>query len=96
MDAVAAAADGLFVFHGHGMTRARFFAPRFGVVEDPATGSAAVALCAVSRSLGRDSGTSQIVQGLPDSLSEIHMTWNGLSVDLGGRIVMDEVRLLES
>ena len=95
LEAVAAAADGLYVFHGHGITRARFFAPRLGVDEDPATGSAAVALCAVTRSLGRQSGTSQIVQGLPDAISEIHMTWNGLTVDLGGGVVMDELRLLE-
>jgi predicted PhzF superfamily epimerase YddE/YHI9 len=95
LEAVAAAADGLFVFHGYGTTRARFFAPRLGVDEDPATGSAAVALCAVFRSLGEASGASQIIQGLPDSLSEIQMTWNGLSIHLGGRVVMDEVRLLE-
>ena len=95
MQAVAAAADGLFVFHGRGTTRARFFAPRLGVDEDPATGSAAVALCAVSRSLGEESGSSQIIQGLPESLSEIQMTWNGLSVQLGGLVVLDQVRLLE-
>jgi predicted PhzF superfamily epimerase YddE/YHI9 len=96
LDSVAGVADGLYVFCGYGMTRARFFAPRLGVDEDPATGSAAVALCALSRWLGQQSGTSQIVQGLPDSLSEIHVAWNGLSVDLGGRVVMDDVRLLES
>lgn len=95
MPAVATAADGLYVFHGFGLTRSRFFAPRLGVDEDPATGSAAVALCAVSRALGQESGTAQIVQGLPDALSEIQMTWKGLSVELGGRVVMDEVRLLE-
>ena len=95
LEAVAAAADGLYVFHGHGATRARFFAPRLGVEEDPATGSAAVALCAVTRSLGQQSGASQVVQGLPDAISEIHMTWNGLTVDLGGGVVMDELRLLE-
>ncbi|NNC93151.1 MAG: PhzF family phenazine biosynthesis protein [Acidimicrobiia bacterium] len=95
LEAVAAAADGLYVFHGHGMTRSRFFAPRLGVDEDPATGSAAVAMCAVSRWLGQQSGRAEIMQGLPGTLSEIHMTWNGLRVDLGGRVVMDEVRVLE-
>ena len=95
LSAVAAAVDGLYLFHGHGLTRSRFFAPRLGVDEDPATGSAAVALCAVSRLLGQESGTSQIVQGLPDLLSEIHMTWDGLEVELGGRVVKDEVRELE-
>ncbi len=95
LGAVAEAADGLYVFYGHGLTRSRFFAPRLGVDEDPATGSAAVALCAVSRSLGQESGTAQIIQGLPGALSEIHMTWDGFTVELGGRVVKDEVRLLD-
>ncbi|MDH3539743.1 MAG: PhzF family phenazine biosynthesis protein [Acidimicrobiia bacterium] len=94
MAAVAAAADGLYVFHGFGLTRSRFFAPRLGVEEDPATGSAAVALCAVSRALGQESGTAQIVQGLPGALSEIQATWDGLDVALGGTVVKDEVREL--
>ncbi len=93
--AVADAADGLYIFYGHGMTRSRFFGPRLGVDEDPATGSAAVALCAVSRWLGQESGMAQIIQGLPGSLSEIHMTWDGLRVELGGRVVKDEVRELD-
>lgn len=95
LDAVAEAVDGLYLFHGHGPTRSRFFGPRLGVDEDPATGSAAVALCAVARHLGQVSGASQIIQGLPNSLSEIQLTWNGLSVQLGGRVAMDELRLLE-
>ncbi len=95
LEAVSEAADGLYVFHGHGLTRSRFFAPRLGVDEDPATGSAAVALCAVSRLLGRESGAAQIVQGLPGALSEIHLTWDGLAVELGGRVVKDEVRSLD-
>lgn len=93
--AVAEAADGVYVFSGFGNTRARFFGPRLGVDEDPATGSAAVALAAVSRSLGRETGTARIIQGLPGALSEIHMTWDGLRVELGGRVVKDEVRVLE-
>jgi predicted PhzF superfamily epimerase YddE/YHI9 len=96
LGAVADAADGLYVFHGHGTTRARFFGPRLGVAEDPATGSAAVALCAVSRMLGRQSGSARIVQGLPAALSEIHLTWDDLTVELGGTVVMDEVRVLEN
>lgn len=95
LSAVAKAADGLYLFHGHGLTRSRFFGPRLGVDEDPATGSAAVALCAVSRLLGQESGASQIIQGLPNSLSEIRLSWDGLSVRLGGRVVMDELRVLE-
>jgi len=96
LGAVSDAADGLYIFYGHGMTRSRFFGPRLGVDEDPATGSAAVALCAVSRALGQQSGRAQIVQGLPGTLSEIHMTWDGLQVELGGRVVKDEVRVLEA
>lgn len=92
---VAVAADGLYLFHGHGETRSRFFAPRLGVDEDPATGSAAVALCAVLRALGAESGTEHIVQGLPGAFSEIHMTWDGLEVELGGTVILDEVRQLE-
>ena len=95
LGAVSDAADGLYLFHGHGMTRSRFFGPRLGVDEDPATGSAAVALCAVWRSLGQESGKAQIIQGLPGALSEIHITWNGREVELGGRVVKDEVRVLE-
>jgi len=91
-DALSEAAHGLYVFTGRRLTRSRFFAPRLGVYEDPATGSAAVALCAVLRSLGVDSGTEQIVQGLPGALSEIQMTWDGLNVELGGTVVLDEVR----
>lgn len=93
--AVADAVDGLYVFCGREDVRSRFFAPRLGVDEDPATGSAAVALCAVLRSGGDQAGTARIVQGLPGELSEILMAWNGLNVELGGRVVMDEVRLLE-
>jgi len=93
--AVAGAADGLSVFHGEAPTRSRFFAPRIGIDEDPATGSAAVALAAVRRTLGRDAGTARVVQGLPGSLSEIHLTWDGVAVDLGGTVVKDEVRVLD-
>ena len=95
LDAVAEAVDGLYLFHGQGPTRSRFFGPRLGVDEDPATGSAAVAWCAVARHLGRESGASQILQGLPNALSEIQLRWDGLSVRLGGRVVMDELRVLE-
>lgn len=93
-EALSEAADGFYVFYGRSLTRSRFFAPRLGVYEDPATGSAAVALCAVRRSLGAETGTEHIVQGLPGALSEIHMKWDGLEVELGGTVVLDEVREL--
>lgn len=94
-DSVAAAADGFYVFCPSSPTRSRFFAPRLGVYEDPATGSAAVALCAVRRSLGMEAGSETIMQGLPEWLSKIHMTWDGLEVELGGTVVLDEVRELD-
>ena len=96
LEAVAAATEGLYLFHGHGLVRSRFFAPRLGVAEDPATGSAAVAYCAIRRSSGTGSGHDQIVQGLPDALSEIHAKWEGGAVELGGSVVLDEVRVLDA
>ena len=95
MEAVAAATDGLYLFHGHTPVRSRFFAPGLGVEEDPATGSAAVAYCEVMRSLGAESGSSRVVQGLPDALSELLLAWDGPVIELGGGVVQDEVRVLD-
>jgi predicted PhzF superfamily epimerase YddE/YHI9 len=67
-----------------GVVAARFFAPGFGIPEDPATGAAAVMLCA---KLGRELRIEQ--QG-----SELFVRpaaqegW----VELGGRVVLDERR----
>lgn len=94
MDAVAAATDGLYLFCESSPVRSRFFAPQMGVVEDPATGSAAVALAAVRVSTGVPSGSLEIVQGLPAHLSRIHVAWDGHTVRLGGAVVQDEIRLL--
>lgn len=94
-DAFPATSHGLYVFHGRAPVRSRFFAPRLGVYEDPATGSAAVALCALLRSQGMETGSIQIVQGLPGSLSELRLNWRGLEVELGGTVMKDEVRLLD-
>jgi PhzF family phenazine biosynthesis protein len=94
-DAFPSTTHGLYVFHGRGPVRSRFFAPGLGVYEDPATGSAAVALCAVLRSQGRPTGSLQINQGLPGSLSDLRITWDGLHVELGGTVVKDEVRVLD-
>ncbi|HEX4107877.1 MAG TPA: PhzF family phenazine biosynthesis protein [Solirubrobacteraceae bacterium] len=63
---------------------ARVFAPDYGVPEDPATGSAAVALCAA---LGRE---LRIVQGAG---SELHARpLPSGRVELSGRVVLDERR----
>ncbi|HWX44119.1 MAG TPA: PhzF family phenazine biosynthesis protein [Solirubrobacteraceae bacterium] len=61
-----------------GRIRARVFAPDLGVLEDPATGSASIALCAA---LG---GHLTIEQG-PGCLIEVRPLENGL-VELGGRV----------
>jgi len=64
-----------------GSIRARVFAPDFGVAEDPATGSAAMALCAVlERPLRIDQGPGCEIEARPlkDRL-----------VELGGRVADD-------
>lgn len=96
LEAVARLADGLYAFAetGEGI-RSRFFAPRLGVDEDPATGSAAVALAAVREHEGIASGASTIVQGPAGHLSSILLEWEGEAVRLGGTVVKDEVRVLD-
>lgn len=64
-----------------GTVRARVFAPDFGVAEDPATGSAAIVLCA---ELGRP---LSIEQG-PGCRIEVRPLEDGL-VELGGRVADD-------
>jgi len=76
--------------------KARFFAPGVGVIEDPATGSAAVALAAALRSDGLASGNVRISQGAEmGHPSVIDLTWEGDRCRLGGRVVRDGVRELE-
>ena len=94
-DALSEAAHALYAFWGRAPVRSRFFAPRIGIYEDPATGSAAVALGALLRSQGMETGSIQIIQGLPTSLSDLRVTWQGLNVELGGTVVKDEVRVLD-
>ena len=94
LDALGAIADGLYLVCESDPVRARFFAPQMGVPEDPATGSAAVALAAVSRFEGISSGSLEIMQGKPDHLSRIHVSWEGDDIRLGGSVVRDEVRVL--
>lgn len=76
--------------------KARFFAPGAGVVEDAATGSAAVALAAVLRSDGMASGNVQISQGAEvGHPSLIELSWDGQRCRLGGKVIRDGVRELE-
>jgi trans-2,3-dihydro-3-hydroxyanthranilate isomerase len=75
--------------------KARFFAADVGVTEDPATGSAAVALAAVLRSRGMESGNLLVHQG--DEIgapSTILLRWEGDHVEVGGGVSRDEVRVL--
>ncbi len=77
--------------------KARFFAEDVGVVEDPATGSAAVALAAALRHAGHDTGDLVISQG--DEIghpSTIRLRWNGDRVEVGGTVRRDEIRELET
>lgn len=76
--------------------RARFWAPGAGVVEDPATGSAAVALAAVLVDLGESDGTVDISQGAEIGFpSRIRLSWTADHASIGGTVVHDETRLLD-
>jgi predicted PhzF superfamily epimerase YddE/YHI9 len=68
----------------HGAIRSRYFAGAVGIAEDEATGAAAVLITA---RLGRD---LEILQGRGSRLST-RLGADG-SVDLGGRVVLDETR----
>lgn len=71
----------------------RFFAPKMGILEDPATGSAAVALAATLRHTGEEIGSQTLLQGAEMGFpSEIALSWNGSTARLGGTVVHDEVR----
>jgi trans-2,3-dihydro-3-hydroxyanthranilate isomerase len=77
------------------LVRARFFAPGSGVDEDPATGSAAVALAVALSAFGEVEGRLTIHQG--DEIghpSRIELRWNGAVASIGGTVARDEVRNL--
>jgi len=79
-----------------GTVKARFFAPAVGVAEDPATGSAAVALAGALAYSGEKEGNLTIDQG--DEVgapSRIEVVWGGGMVSVGGGVRRDEVRVLE-
>ena len=78
------------------MVKSRFFAGEAGVSEDPATGSAAVALAAHLRDSGQSDGSLVIHQG--DEIghpSTIQLRWDQDTASIGGTVVRDEVRALE-
>jgi len=80
-----------------GSVRARFFAPAAGVPEDPATGSAAVALATALVAAGERSGTLSIDQGEEiGHPSRIELDWSAAEARIAGRCVRDEVRFLDT
>lgn len=79
-----------------GGVKARFFAPALGVpFEDPATGSAAVALASALAFAGEGEGRLVIEQGDEvGSPSTISLAWAGGRVSVGGTVQVEEVRRL--
>jgi trans-2,3-dihydro-3-hydroxyanthranilate isomerase len=76
--------------------RLRFFAPGHGTLEDPATGSAAVALAAVRRRLGTPTGSVLVRQGAEVGMpSAIVLNWDTDRTRVGGEVRHDETRELE-
>ncbi len=76
--------------------RARFFAPGSGVDEDPATGSAAVALATALTVGGEPAGALGIDQGAEvGHPSHIELRWGDGVASIGGTVRHDEVRDLE-
>jgi len=74
----------------------RFFAPAAGVPEDPATGSAAIALAAAFILWGEPEGSVTIGQG--DEIghpSTIRLSWTPDGTTIGGTVRHDEVVLVE-
>ena len=81
---------------GPDSVRARFYAPEVGVAEDPATGSAAVALAATLRSRGEAEGNLTISQGEEmGTPSTILLTWDDHGARLSGTVSRDEVLWLD-
>jgi trans-2,3-dihydro-3-hydroxyanthranilate isomerase len=88
--------EGTLVFARVGeRVRARFFAPAVGVPEDPATGSAAVALASSLAFSGEREGSLLVEQGEEvGAPSSISLEWSGGVVLVGGTVREDEVRAL--
>jgi predicted PhzF superfamily epimerase YddE/YHI9 len=77
------------------VVRSRFFAPAMGVPEDPATGSAAVALAMRMRWTGQVEGELTIHQGEETGFpSRIQLRWDRARSAIGGTVAKDEVRFV--
>jgi trans-2,3-dihydro-3-hydroxyanthranilate isomerase len=92
-----AAWSGTYVFARAGeLVKARFFAPALGVPEDPATGSAAVALAAVMVAVGNRKGRVFIEQG--DEMGapcRIGLAWTQDVAKLSGTVRDHGIRRME-
>lgn len=74
----------------------RFFAPAGGVPEDPATGSAAVALARAMVHAGEASGRLTIDQGAEmGNPSRIQLSWTADSARIGGTVQHDSIELVK-
>ena len=78
------------------VAHSRFFAPLGGVPEDPATGSAAVALARALVAAGETSGRLSIYQGAEiGAPSRIELSWSTGSARIGGTVAYDGVQLVK-
>jgi trans-2,3-dihydro-3-hydroxyanthranilate isomerase len=89
-------AHGLTVFAREGdRVRLRFFIPEAGIEEDPATGSAAVALATMLAAQGEVTGNLTIDQGEEiGHPSRINLRWTGATASIGGTVSSDGLREL--
>lgn len=94
--AAIAPVHGLTVYARSGSrVRMRFFIPEAGIDEDPATGSAAVALATMYAARGERTGRLTIDQGEEiGHPSRIKLQWADSVASIGGTVVYDESREL--
>jgi trans-2,3-dihydro-3-hydroxyanthranilate isomerase len=77
------------------LVKSRFFVPGEGIPEDPATGSAAVALAREFVLRGEAQGSVTISQGEEiGHPSTIELSWNDDGTTIGGTVVREELRLV--
>lgn len=88
---------GVLVFARHDThVRSRFFAPSGGVFEDPATGSAAVAMATANVASGESTGSVVIHQGEEmGHPSRIDLSWTATTARLAGACERDDARMLD-
>ena len=88
-----AESDEIYVFArtGDDAVRSRFFAPQAGIPEDPATGSATVALAATLRARGEEEGDLVISEGEEmGAPSTIKLSWDVNGARIAGTVSRDE------